>query len=91
MQLQALIASALLLSGLASAVNLPRDEADNCVQPGGSCNAIYGPSCCNGFFYKCSPGGTGGGVSVAIHSVFASHLTLAHRLAFSVRRMTDFI
>ena len=68
MQLQTFIASALFLSGLASAVTLPRaNEAAECSGAGGTCSpALGGPYCCTG--YICT--GVIGGVSVAIHTVF---------------------
>ena len=72
MQLQAFIASALLLSGLASAVNLPRaNEAAECQPTGSYCSQLFGPHCCAG--HHCS--GLTSCVSVAIHSIFMFLLT----------------
>ena len=72
MQLRAFIASALLLSGLASAVNLPRaNEAAECQPKGSYCSQLFGPHCCAG--HHCS--GLTSGVSVAIHTVFLLLLT----------------
>ena len=74
MQLQTFIASALLLSGLASAVTLPRaNEAAECAEPGRHCNVRVGPHCCHGICIheRDNPNG----VSVAIHTVFVLLLT----------------
>ena len=80
-RLQTFIASALLLSGLASAATLPRDNADYCVGPGGTCNNIGGPYCCEGY---CS-GGFGLGISVPTNTVFVLLLTqLWRKVLFSV-------
>ena len=71
MQLRAFIACAFLLSGLASAANLPRaNEAAQCSTKGHYCSRIFGPHCCTG---TCS--GLSNGVSVAIHTVFLLLLT----------------
>ena len=71
MQLQTFIASALLLSGLASAVNLPRaNEAAECAPSGEHCSRRYRPHCCTG---RCS--GEISGVSGAIYTVFVLLLT----------------
>ena len=79
MQLQTFIASALLLSGLASAAILPRDnEAAGCIPDGGICRAPFYTPCCNGS--PCLPGGVGEGVSVAIHTVFVVLLTRLWRI-----------
>ena len=73
MQLRKFIASALLLSGLASAVNLPRHEADDCLGDGVKCNAYSGPQCCAGY---CNLGN----VSVAINIVVMLLLTQLWRI-----------
>ena len=77
MQLQTFIASALLLSGLASAVTLLRaNEAAECAPLGHYCNKKIGPHCCEGI---CIPGRPGS-VSVAIHTVFVLLLTQLWRI-----------
>ena len=79
MQLQTFIASALLLSGLSSAVTLPRaNEAAECVGGGSYCNVVFGPHCCDG--YSCFPWGVAGGVSVTIHIVSVLLLTQLWRI-----------
>ena len=82
MQLQIFITSALLLSGLASAVTLPRDnelEADECGDEASECYVDSPPWCCNG--YVCLSHSGSDGVSVAIHTVlFALLLTQLWRI-----------
>ena len=77
MQLQTFIASALLLSGLASAVNLPRaNEAAECVKPGASCNVLMHRLCCADSVCVTLRARRGeDGVSVTIHVVFFLLLT----------------
>ena len=65
MQLQTFIASTLLLSSLAGAVNLPRGEADTCLGSGVECDISV--PCCSG---HCIFRTAELGVSVAIYIVF---------------------
>ena len=78
MQLQTFIASALLLSGLAGAVNLPRaNEATQCAKAGERCNIPKDRLCCKGSLCIAFPAARRGddGVSVTIHVVFFLLLT----------------
>jgi hypothetical protein len=78
MQLQTFIASALLLSGLASAVTLPRaNEAAECGGDASECYVDSPPWCCNG--YVCLSHSGSDGVSVAIHTVFVLLLAQLER------------
>jgi hypothetical protein len=85
MQLQTFIASALLLSGLASAVNLPRaNEAAECTKVGSRCNVLKGPLCCADSVCVSltlpRPRQGEDGVSATIHAVFLLLLTQLWRI-----------
>ena len=84
MQLQTFITSTLLLSGLASAVTLPRanEAAAVCGGDASECYVDSPPLCCNG--YVCLSHSGSDGVSVAILYSCSAHSTLAHRSALNI-------
>lgn len=82
MQIQTFMASALLLSGLSSAVILPRDEVAQCIPNGGICRYTQADDvpCCpvpeSEGTVTCLPGGPGIGVRVQYYIRPPAHSTL---------------